>query len=667
MTSSRKSSLLNWGGLVVLGATLLFGSGPAYGQNGVVGIAYPADGITIDGDLGDWPKGLQAYPIDRVEYGNKLGGEHDLKAHFRLAFNPGERALYVAIEVDDDSTVLDGPGETRWDGQDGCEVFLNARHEASGSPFTQYARYGNQDRVVAPPGASETSLKVAVARMDSRIIYEWRIEVGGELDPGRVIGFDISVADKDKDGSFSWVAWGRGTQKVDMPNRLVAHSGLRGEFLLVTPQAQFGEVTGRVAWKDPSSAALPARVRIQSPRHAALWRTAIVDPKGTYKADNLPVGPYSIHPVDTADLRVEEEPHVDITVEAAQAAKADLLPVTPIPWPGLIGAEGVLRGGGPFNPTEFSRFVQTYLDYYKIPGISVAVIKDSEVIYHHGFGVKNMATREPVTDDTVFEAASMTKPVFSYTVLRLVDRGVLDLETPLYTYLPYEDLAHDDRYKIITARMVLTHRTGLPNWRSEKLGFHVMPGSEFTYSGEGFVYLSKVVEHLTGKKLVDLCREEVFAPLGIENASLVWDEGVARFAATGHKGKTPLQTIKWNDPNVAASLHIDAKNYAKFLVAVLDGKGLSATTSKEMRRPQQVKIPNRPDTSLGLGIVIEKTPFGVNYGHSGENPGFTSRSVLYPDQRIGYVFLVNNYDVEKLDNVLNAYLVAGQSALKGNR
>ena len=156
-------------------------------------------------------------------------------------------------------------------------------------------------------------------------------------------------------------------------------------------------------------------------------------------------------------------------------ARADLLRVTPIPWPGLIGAEGVLRRPGPVNPDELDRFVRAYLDYFRIPGISVAVIKDSQVVYHRGFGVKNAATREPVRDDTVFEAASMTKPVFAYTVLRLVDRGVLDLDTPLYTYFPYDDIADDDRYKLITARMVLTHRTGFPNWRTREARHQVHP------------------------------------------------------------------------------------------------------------------------------------------------------------------------------------------------
>jgi hypothetical protein len=211
--------------------------------------------------------------------------------------------------------------------------------------------------------------------------------------------------------------------------------------------------------------------------------------------------------------------------------------------------------------------------------------------------------------------------------------------------------------------MVLTHRTGFPNWRSGKLDIKFTPGTQVSYSGEGFVYLGKVVEHLTGKKLVDLCREEVFAPLGIENASLVWNENVERLTATGHAGTSTLPKGKPDRPNMAASLHVDAGNYAKFLISVLQGKGLSKASAEEMLR-EQVKIPDQPAASWGLGIAIEKTPAGTNYGHGGRNTGFTSRSVLYKDLGIGYVFLVNNDDASKIDDVLNAYLIAGKSGLK---
>jgi len=643
----------------LVAAAMLLGASPTYGQNGSVGVAYPATGIKIDGDLSDWPKNATTYPAARVEHGDKLAGKDDLSAQFRVAYNVAEHALYVAVEVSDDSIVLDGPGVARWDAQDGCEVYVDAAHASSASPVVQYVRYGNQSRFIGPPGATEQTVKVAVARTETRIIYEWLIDLGGELVDDRVIGFDISVADKDKDGSFSWLAWGPGTQKGDTPDRC-------GEFILVRPETKFGEVSGTVAWKDPSEAILPSRVRIKSTRSAPLWRGAIVDPSGTYKATKLPLGSYSIHAVDSSDNRVDVKPHVDVEITADAPAKAKLLQVTPIPWPGLIGDEGVLRTAGTFDAESLDRVLKAYLDYYRIPGMSVAVIKDSKVVYHRGLGVKNTLTQESVTDDTVFEAASMTKPVCAYIVLRLVDRGVLKLDTPLYTYLPYEDIAYDDRYKLITARMVLTHRSGFPNWRNGKLDIKFTPGTQFSYSGEGFVYLGKVVEKLTGKKLVQLCQEEVFEPLGIEHASLVWTEEMAKLTATGHGATSPMVKGRPSQPNMAASLHVDAKNYAKFLIAYVQGKGLAEATARDMLRSQGA-IPDEPKSSFGLGVAIEDTPHGIHYGHGGRNTGFTSLSLMYKDLGMGYVFLVNNDDASKVANILNAYLITGKSGLKNTR
>ena len=237
----------------VIAAAIILGSGPTYGQNGSFGVAYPATGIKIDGELSDWPKNATTYPIARVEHGDKLAGKNDLNAQFRMAYNVAEHALYVAVEVSDDSIVLDGPGDARWDSQDGCEIFVNAAHAAGGSPIVQYARYGNQNQVVGPPGATDQAAKVAVVRTETNVIYEWRIDLTAELVDDWVIGFDISVADKDKDGSFSWLAWGKGTQKVDMPERC-------GEFILVRPETKLGEVSGTVAWRDASGSLPPPSV-----------------------------------------------------------------------------------------------------------------------------------------------------------------------------------------------------------------------------------------------------------------------------------------------------------------------------------------------------------------------------------------------------------------------
>ena len=136
-----------------------------------------------------------------------------------------------------------------------------------------------------------------------------------------------------------------------------------------------------------------------------------------------------------------------------------------------------------------------------MPGLAIAIVENGRVTWTGGFGTLNDAARTPVDTGTIFEAASLSKPVFAYTVLRLADRGDLDLDRPLFQSLEYPRLARDERYKRITARMVLSHATGLPNWGGETLTLQFDPGTAYGYSGEGFVFLQKVVEHLTGRSL----------------------------------------------------------------------------------------------------------------------------------------------------------------------
>ena len=286
MNANRTSLSINRRLVALFAAVMLIGSSPAYGQNGAVGIAYPAKGITIDGDLGDWPKGLQdvSHRTHRIRRQARRQGRPEGPLSHRLQ-RGRTRPLCRrrgARTIPSSST---GPGKPAWNAQDGCELFIDAAHAGSGSPVIQYARYGNQNRIVGPPEASEKTMKVAVARTDSRIVYEWRIEVGAELDPDRAIGFDVSVADKDKDGSFSWAAWGSGTQKTrHRPTGA-------GSSCSSAPKRDSARSPATSPGKTRPRSALPSRVRIQSSRSAALWRGAIVDPSGAYKATTLPVGP----------------------------------------------------------------------------------------------------------------------------------------------------------------------------------------------------------------------------------------------------------------------------------------------------------------------------------------------------------------------------------------
>ncbi|MEE9170781.1 MAG: serine hydrolase domain-containing protein, partial [bacterium] len=133
-----------------------------------------------------------------------------------------------------------------------------------------------------------------------------------------------------------------------------------------------------------------------------------------------------------------------------------------------------------------------------VPGLSVALIQDAKIVWDHGFGVASRETNAPVTENTVFEVGSLTKPVFAYAALKLVEDGLLDLDKPLSEYLE-EEYIEDDRISQITARRVLSHTAGFPNWRPRggELKIHFEPGEKFSYSGEGYVYLQTVVASLT--------------------------------------------------------------------------------------------------------------------------------------------------------------------------
>src|SRR6516162_9186526 len=198
-----------------------------------------------------------------------------------------------------------------------------------------------------------------------------------------------------------------------------------------------------------------------------------------------------------------------------------------------------------------------------VPGLSIALIRDRTTYWVHSFGVRDAKSGQPVTEETIFEAASLSKPVFAYGVLKLVDQGKLDLDTPLTRYLPKPYIDGDARLEKITARIVLSHRTGFPNWRGDgnPLTIHFTPGERFSYSGEGFVYLAKVVEQVSGKPLNDYMTEAVFQPLGMKNSSYVWRPDYDARTATGHDadGK-PTELVKPTEALAASTLNTTAKD-----------------------------------------------------------------------------------------------------------
>lgn len=293
------------------------------------------------------------------------------------------------------------------------------------------------------------------------------------------------------------------------------------------------------------------------------------------------------------------------------------------------------------------------MDSNTIPGLSIALIGDGEIKWQHGFGVKNTDTGDPVTEDTIFEAASLSKPVFAYAVLILVDEGKIDLDTPLVTYALESYIEEkylgrkidDDRFRQITARMVLTHSTGFPNWRGNNpLTIIFTPGERFSYSGEGFVYLQRIVEHITGKPLADFMQESVLGPLGMSHSSYIWRDEYETQAASRHNllGKS-TGVSKSKRGSAAASLKTTAGDYAKFLLALLEGTGLKKETLEAMMKPQiETSFDNAEDISWGLGIGLQKTSDGIAFWHWGDNGDTKAFTITNRESGRGLIYFANS-------------------------
>jgi CubicO group peptidase (beta-lactamase class C family) len=269
-----------------------------------------------------------------------------------------------------------------------------------------------------------------------------------------------------------------------------------------------------------------------------------------------------------------------------------------------------------------------------VPGMSIALIRDGRVVWTKGFGVTNVQTKKPVTNTTIFEAASLSKPVFAYAVLRLVDEGKLNLDTPLNRYLGNNyDVVNDDRINLITARHVLSHTSGFPNWRngdrSLPLPINFRPGEKWSYSGEGMVYLSKVVEKITGIRFEAFMQKYALQPLGMTASSYIWRNRFDSLKAYRHDemglltGRNQPDNGKEDtlheDGNAAASLQTNPTDYSRFILAVLNGKGLKKSTWEQMMTPQVRVNSKYPPIAWGLGVGLETMPEGTYFWHWGDN------------------------------------------------
>jgi CubicO group peptidase (beta-lactamase class C family) len=343
-----------------------------------------------------------------------------------------------------------------------------------------------------------------------------------------------------------------------------------------------------------------------------------------------------------------------------------------------LGGVSFARGGGQTQlersavadvGRDLSEFIPRMMQHVGVPGLSIAVIREGKMIWRQGFGVTNIETREPVTIETPFEAASFSKAAFAYVVLKLCQQGKLSLDAPLWNYRPNYFLPSDDsRSKLITARMILSHSSGLhyrPDDKSVRI--HSTPGEAWFYSAMGYGYLQRIVEHVTGQPLEELMQTQLLRPFGMIQSSYDWNDKYEKTAARGHDAdgkrvagqnfyeryrkftaeeKAKILAVQPEDaaPGGGFSLTTTPSDYAQYLREILksarnDRDHLSPAFLNEMLKPQiKVSTP----ISWGLGWAIEQGEVGDAFYHYGNAGTSQHLAVALRSQQAGVVIMTNS-------------------------
>jgi CubicO group peptidase (beta-lactamase class C family) len=655
-------------------ACILFLYANASAHNGKVGYAYPLPTITIDGNFSDWPSNIVKYPIRTLMSETKPQNGADYSGFFQIGYRIEDHSLYVAFTITDDSFMEDTSANVKWDSQDGLELYLDARHLPRGSAVASFMyskKLRNINRSMYDPftkNASWDMTEVAMLIEGNTRRYEWKIKLGDQLVVGKTIGLDCFAFDRDPDGSFSFASWGKGDSKYINPGSLT-------DLILMPAKQQLSAISGTVAWNKQMNVPLPQTITIKSTQNKNLWVSAEVDSAGKYSVD-LPPGSYSVGNANTYFMNdkqlygTSQKQPMKVLLKPTQNAKVPEVILYAAVAPDLIPEKGILHDFTKASEMQVDEFIETYRKYYDIPGISMALIKDGKIAYYKTYGVKNAITGAKVDSNTLFEAASVTKPVFALAVEKLADRGVIDLDKPLYEYLPYKDIEYDERYKLITARHVLTHRTGFPNWRwmnpDGKLNLLFTPGTKYSYSGEGFEYLKMVVQKITGKNVEQVLKEEVIGPVGLYHTFFSRNDSLRAMVAEGHFNMMPNFDELPESPGMAWSMHTEAKIFTRFMLYLLEQKGLSTQIYKtilskhsEYNYDSTDEKPRYP-TYMGMSLEIRETPYGISFGHGGNNGDFTCLFEMYKDLKMGYVIFTNSNTSYPLLSSFRDFLIEGK-------
>ncbi len=331
--------------------------------------------------------------------------------------------------------------------------------------------------------------------------------------------------------------------------------------------------------------------------------------------------------------------------------------------------------------SEIDKLVKRLMDTANVQGLDLAILNNKKTVFIKSYGYKNKINSELLDTNTVMYGASFSKPLFAYLTMKLVQEKIIDLDKPLYKYLSkpiseyeyFSDLKADDRLKLITARMCLSHTTGLPNVRwlhpttgvEDTLGIikiYFEPGTKYAYSGEGLKLLQLVEEEITKKTVEELAIEKVFRPLGMTRTGYIWNKQFDDNYAIGHLEDGTLNPKKKRTiPVASGSLVTTISDYSKFVENVIQQKGLNKKLYKEMFSPQikiysKIQFPtiteettteNKDiDLSYGLGWGLLKCKYGKAFFKEGHDDAWRNYNINFIDKGISIIIMTNSANGE---------------------
>ncbi len=296
---------------------------------------------------------------------------------------------------------------------------------------------------------------------------------------------------------------------------------------------------------------------------------------------------------------------------------------------------------------------------HKAPSMAIGVIRDSKLVLTRYFGDRSPGV--PVGATTMFNTASVQKAVTSEAVIRLAAKGLIELDEPLSQYYVHPHIADDPRHELLTARIVLTHRTGFLNWPYEyedgRLAFVNDPGTAYGYSGIGFMIMARAIEKKLAKPWPAIVRSEIFGPLGMNHSSVVqeaWFENNYVLPANADGGFQTDHTLDYGYWNAADDLYVTVEDYAKFLLSVAANTGVSQQLSEDRVRVQSDLTENEiwgcdgvvdpcPDPfGHGLGWFVFGYDGVLNIQHGGNDRSEAAIGYVEPQTGNGAIVFVNS-------------------------